>query len=190
MGTSGAKALQSLGFLTVIEDDQHGLFGGYLLLNIAGRPLEFHCTAPIKPNRAQQILYGPTLEPYLYGEQIAQTLVSKAKVEPLVLFTDRAPVVAVREYIQVPIGLVLSDNDQQKADGRKLEDPLNQEQSSRSSTFLIGRNRVGVAATYPDDRSMIEERLRPSGDLFNLVEPFQRIRDAIEEARGGGSKAA
>ena len=48
-----------LGFLTVLEHPQHGLFGGYLLLNLAGRPVEFHCTAPVKPNRAQQILYGP-----------------------------------------------------------------------------------------------------------------------------------
>ena len=41
-----------------------------MLLNLAGRPLEFHCTAPVKPNRVQQILYGPSLQPYLYGEQI------------------------------------------------------------------------------------------------------------------------
>ena len=67
-----AKSQPALGFLTVLEHSQHGLMGGYLVLNISGRPLEFHCTAPIKPNRAQQILYGPTLEPYLFGEQIGQ----------------------------------------------------------------------------------------------------------------------
>ncbi|MBL9124077.1 MAG: hypothetical protein JNG90_10630, partial [Planctomycetaceae bacterium] len=47
----------ALGFLTVVEHEQLGLIGGYLLLNLSGRPLEFHCTAPLKPNRAQQILY-------------------------------------------------------------------------------------------------------------------------------------
>lgn len=192
MGTSGAKALQSLGFLTVIEDDQHGLFGGYLLLNTAGRPLEFHCTAPIKPNRAQQILYGPTLEPYLYGEQIAQTLVSKAKVEPLVLFTDRAPVAAVREYIRVPVGLVLEIDGTGKEDGEQdaAHSREQKEQADARSPLWIGRNRVSVSATHADDRSIIEQRLRPSADLFDLAEPFQRIREAIEEARAGGSKAA
>ena len=49
-----------------------------VLLNAAGRPLEFHCTAPIKPNRAQEILYGPTLESFLYGEQIGQTLIGQS----------------------------------------------------------------------------------------------------------------
>ncbi len=67
------------GFLTVVEHPQYGLFGGYLILNTAGRPLEFHCTAPIKPNRAQEILYGPTLESFLYGEQIGQTLISQGE---------------------------------------------------------------------------------------------------------------
>jgi len=57
-------------------------------------PLEFHCTAPVKPNRAQQILYGPTLEPYLFGEQIGQSLLSKAAVEPEVICTDRPPALA------------------------------------------------------------------------------------------------
>ncbi len=92
MKTSDPKSKPALGFLTVIEDPQQGLFGGYLVLNMAGRPLEFHCTAPIQPNRAQQILYGPTLQPYLFGEQIAQTLFTKAKTQPLVLLADREPV--------------------------------------------------------------------------------------------------
>ena len=55
-----------------------------------GRPLEFHCTAPIKPNRAQEILYGPTLDAFLYGEQIGRTLLAEAKIEPLLVCTDRS----------------------------------------------------------------------------------------------------
>ena len=56
MSNIDAKSKPALGFLTVVEHPQYGLFGGYLVLNLAGRPLEFHCTAPIKPNRAQEIL--------------------------------------------------------------------------------------------------------------------------------------
>ena len=80
MSTMDAKSKPTLGFLTVVEHPQYGLFGGYLVLNTAGRPLEFHCTAPIKPNRAQEILYGPTLESFLYGEQIGQTLINQGGV--------------------------------------------------------------------------------------------------------------
>ena len=59
---NGQKSLPAIGFLTVTRDLEQGLFGGYLLLNALGRPLEFHCTAPVRPNRAQEILYGPTLD--------------------------------------------------------------------------------------------------------------------------------
>jgi len=48
------------GFLTAVDSPLHGLFGGYLVVDSLGRPLEFHCTAPVKVSRAQQILYGPT----------------------------------------------------------------------------------------------------------------------------------
>ena len=100
-----AKSL--LGFLTVVEHPQHGLFGGYLLLNLAGRPVEFHCTAPVKPNRAQQILYGPTLDDFIYGEQIGITLFHHAKANPLAICTDREPVLALAGLIDVPETLVL-----------------------------------------------------------------------------------
>ena len=70
----GPKSLLAIGFLTVTRDVEQGLFGGYLVLNFLGRPLEFHCTAPVRPNRAQEILYGPTLDPYLVGERIGQAL--------------------------------------------------------------------------------------------------------------------
>src|SRR6266436_3036219 len=107
MPADGAKSQSALGFLTVLEHAQHGLMGGYLVLNAAGRPLEFHCTAPIKPNRAQEILYGPTLEPFLYGEQIGRTLVEKSAVEVQLFCTDLAAVLAVREHVSPPVALVL-----------------------------------------------------------------------------------
>ena len=58
-----------LGFLTVIECARDGFVGGLLILNQLGRPLEFHCSVPVRPNRAQEILYGPTLCGFLCGER-------------------------------------------------------------------------------------------------------------------------
>ncbi len=96
----------SLGFLSVVCHEPHGLFGGYLLLNTAGRPLEFHCTAPVKPNRAQQILFGATLEPYLYGEHIGATLINKSQLVPMVVFVDMPAALAVRTHMKLPVGWV------------------------------------------------------------------------------------
>lgn len=92
-----------IGFLTIIEHPRHGFIGGYLVLNPAGRPIEFHCTTPVRANRAQEILYGSSLYPYLYGEQIAQTLVSKSKTTVNFLLTDQLPVLALQDFISFPV---------------------------------------------------------------------------------------
>ncbi|MCR4415700.1 MAG: hypothetical protein NUV77_25080, partial [Thermoguttaceae bacterium] len=193
MGDSKSKS--ALGFLTVIEDPDHGLFGGYLVLNPAGRPLEFHCTTPIKPTRAQQILYGPTLEPYLFGEQIGLTLVTKATAEPLVVCTDRPAVLAMREHVRVPVTLVLPP------DGTACDEPAGAAGSGEAGrwlrldtahggdrlvSFVFGRNRLAVPMAAEPDRELIVQRLAVCAEAFDLAEPFQRIREAIAEARRGG----
>ena len=182
---SDAKPKSSLGFLTVIEDPQHGLFGGYLVLNAAGRPLEFHCTAPIKPNRAQQILYGPTLEAFLYGEQIGQTLLAQAKHEPLLVCTDRRPLLAVREFSPLPVVLVLPGESEAIADGeqRLLRFDAAHSHAPKLAIVQFGRNRLAVPERAEDARRLIAERLGELGEAFDLAEPFQRIREAIEEAQ-------
>ena len=204
---SGAKSDSALGFLTIVEHPQDGLFGGYLVLNRAGRPLEFHCTAPIKPNRAQEILYGPTLGSYLYGEQIGQTLLANAKAQPEVVCTDREPALAVRDYVSVPVVLVLSPDDpdgpgaETQSDLQRPLDPGREDARERTertwrldaahggrralTAFRLGRNRLAVPEPGLDERRLVTERLSEISDWLDLAEPFQRIREAIEEARRG-----
>ena len=191
-----AKPKSALGFLTVVEDRQHGLFGGYLVVNTSGKPLEFHCTAPIKPNRAQEILYGPTLLPCLYGEQIGQALLVAAKVKPLVVCTDCRPALALGEYVDVPVVLVLPpegprdetageptslghSNKTWRIDGRHAD-------GLGLISFQLGRNHLALPAADTLGRELLTDRLAPMADSFDLAEPFDRIRDAIEEARQGG----
>ena len=81
MSVSESKSQISLGFLTVVDGGDMGCIGGYLVLNMGGRPLEFHCTAPVRANRAQQILYGQSLTPFIYGELIARALIDKAPTD-------------------------------------------------------------------------------------------------------------
>jgi hypothetical protein len=193
MSNIDAKSKPALGFLTVIEHPQYGLFGGYLVLNIAGRPLEFHCTAPIKPNRAQEILYGPTLQSFLYGEQIGQTLLQQASIAPLLVCTDQEPALAAREYAAVPIVLVLPPAGEAAAaeagstavgDGQTRVLRVDAAHPGpRLVTFQLGRNRLALPERAEEDRGLVTARLAEVADSFDLAEPFQRIRAAIEEAQ-------
>ena len=47
-----------LGFMETIEVEGRGHIGGLLITNQNGRPLEFQCTTPVRPNRPQEILLG------------------------------------------------------------------------------------------------------------------------------------
>jgi hypothetical protein len=181
MAARGSKAGARLGFLTVIEDSQHGVFGGLLLLNAAGRPLEFHCTTPLKPNRAQEILYGPTLRPYLYGEQIGAALVAKTATPPDVICVDMPALLAARPLIEPPVVLVACEEGGVAAQMRA--DPPHSD-AFRLHWFQIGRHRAAAHRDFASDQPLVAAHLEPLAD-FDLMEPFGRIREAIEEAQRG-----
>ena len=187
MSIGDTKSQPALGFLTILEHEGHGFVGGYLILNTSGRPLEFHCTAPVKPNRAQQILFGPTLESYLYGEQIGQTLLAKSSLDLLAVCTDVERALCVREYVSLPVALVLADEATAAATSTGATWPRRCGPSARARTlneFALGRNRLAVPNDRQTDRQSIAERLEGLAG-FDLAEPFERIRAAVEEAHKG-----
>jgi hypothetical protein len=190
MGSRERKSLPALGFLTVVEYEQHGFLGGYLVLNASGRPVEFHCTAPVKPNRAQEILYGPTLEPYVYGEQIAQALVKKSQLEPLIVCTDLTPVLAVREFVSCPVALVVSSPAPETTVEANVSGRVFRVDRAHAPAtapkFRLGRNELAVGAAWAADEQRIAETIAELADHFDLAEPFARIRGAIDEAQRSG----
>ena len=200
MRTIDPKPSPALGFLTVVEYPEHGLIGGYLVLNRAGRPLEFHCTAP---SQAQP---GPAdpLRPHAGALSVWRANrprpAEQATAEPAVICTDREPALAVREFVEVPVALVIPDGTRSGSRDPirlgRLNDPgalaaegrvyrLDSPHPSRAGppVFRLGRNCLAVSPLAAGDRELIASRLGDLAETFDLAEPFQRIREAIEEAR-------
>jgi len=146
------------------------------VLNTGGRPLEFHCTAPVKASRAQEILYGPTLRPYLCGEQIGFALVSKAKSDVLLVFTDDASAAGVRDFSSSPVVLVSTQD---------VAHSL-----SNALSFKLGSHNVALETRHSSDEPLILSRWKEHGHSLDLVEPFGRIREALEEAQKTARAAA
>ncbi len=155
----------AFGFLTAVDSTTHGTFGGYLLVDVLGRPLEFHCTTPVKVSRAQQILYGPTLHAHLHGLQIGATLLAEGSITPAVVLTDLETMLQVRPHTSLPVALVK----------RGAE--------SNGPGFALGDSRVQPHASDGQLESQIHERLRELATAVDLSEPFERIRAAIDEAQ-------
>ena len=143
------------------------LIGGYLVLNGLGRPLEFHCTEPVKPNRAQEILYGPTLRGFLCGEQIGQALFQHAQSTPELVLTDTEAMLTLRDFTEVPI-LGVSTGDSVVV-GRHI------------LSFCLGSNQVYVSQRRVADQERVEQVYREQIPDWDLREPFQRISEAIRE---------
>jgi len=163
MSTDRVSPSPAYGFLTTVDSPTHGLFGGYLLVDPAGRPLEFHCTAPVKVSRAQQILYGATLQGHMHGQQIGSTLIAEGSLTPLVVLTDVESMLAVRPHTHLPVALVTGP------DG--------------PGGFELGAARVSGPAGDESATVKLRETLAPLAAAVDLREPFERIRAALEEAQ-------
>ncbi|MCA9258136.1 MAG: hypothetical protein KDA61_02995 [Planctomycetales bacterium] len=174
--------MQAFGFLTVLEDSVHGVFGGYLVLSHHGRPLEFRCSTPVKASRAQEILYGPALRPYLWGEVVGKQLVSTAEVRAGVVLTDRAEMLALGLCIPEEVLYVAPagpEVDVAEADapirlGEKIE-------STGRSIYLAPTSLSNVAAQAASLAPLLAE--------VDPLEPFQRIRAALCEVGNLSSDA-
>ena len=209
---------ENLGFLTVIDQSPSSLTGGYLVLNRAGRPLEFHCTMPLAPDKIQQILYGDTLQPFLYGERIAQTLIHRSKLPVLSIFTDHAAVLPVHLLASFPIVYVFggdtkpeTDNDSPSAHeiSEELSESLkgfgidNSGLQTRSSCsddmpqiplvpgldtgiwqeVRIGNRLIAVPGAEETGREQLITEIKGAARTIDVLEPFARIRRALEEAK-------
>jgi hypothetical protein len=144
----------NLGFLTVLHE-ANGYVGGYLVTNTWGRPLEFRLSSAVQPNRVQQILYAGTLQSYICADLIGKALVDKAGVAVRLVVTDREAVLDLRLKLDVPV------------------------------TWLAGSGRETWSChpRFPGDAATVREMLQRLDTTFDLAEPFQRIREAIAEAR-------
>ena len=235
--TEDKKKNSYLGFLTALGNSRQGVIGGFLVLNMAGRPVEFHCTSPVRPNRAQEILYGETLESFVCGEQIAPALVGRAKLGLTAVLTNDPNMLPAVDLLNVPLGFVfrhipkeenvskLSDEQigpkngdetgalvestrsvASESSGEALQNDSNSEalffyesldvlpfvpgvDYSRWRETIRGKNRLALPTNFATDsqgKITFDEcvsRIVPFLRSIDAVEPFERIRLAVEEAQ-------
>jgi hypothetical protein len=186
------------GYLSAVESAEYGYFGGYLIVSSLGRPLEFHCTAPVRTNRAQDILYGPTLRSYLLGEQISSALLSAAQLTPQLILTDQPEAISAQRPTGIPMVLVLPLKScevgptlDRKADdfasSRSSKRP-NGERRSWSSPLAAFDYEVRYACGSESRPETIMELLTILAEGVDLSEPFGRIHEAIREAQRIGGQ--
>lgn len=175
MVQSSANASLSLGFLTIVQEGNSYL-GGYLVTNFWGRPLEFRLSSAVQPSRIHQILYGGTLEAYICGELIGKTLVEKGSSQPQLVVADRSIVLNMRPHVAMPVIWLPLGNDQAgESDQARCVRPASEKQLA-----------IYCSPTNEADAPVILDLLGRVEGAMDLAEPFQRIREAMGEARKMG----
>jgi hypothetical protein len=155
-----------LGFLTAVEDAERGMVGGLLVTNHFGRPLEFQCTTPLQPNRTQRILYGPTLRPYVLVEVIGRTLVEKVGVKPHLVLIEASELLELRQFVAVPVASLSIPGESTPPSPEGLP---------------VGKQWLRFHPNFAEDVALIRPRLAQVPDSADLLEPFDRIREALTE---------
>jgi hypothetical protein len=184
----------TFGYMSAWDWAEHGYFGGYLIVSGLGRPLEFHCTSPVRPNRAQQILYGPTLAEYLIADQIGPTLLRESKLHPHLLLVDHFCLLGLRPRGETPVARLLNRANEPNAAAawvaRKQSDGESVSAPAEEANPSIAASRICVADHLFEVAHVSEERATQVASLLallaariELAEPFERIHEAIREAQ-------
>ena len=171
-----AKGL-TLGFLTAVDLPGGGHVGGLLMTDRLGRPLEFQCTTPVRPDRTQQILYGATLTPYLLGEVIGGTLVRKAGVKPNLVLCESPAMLALRPHTDRAVARVEGDEIVEAHAGGP----------TGGSQMSVGGRTLHFHPAHGADREFLAARRDELPDHADLAEPFERVREALTETLKAGS---
>jgi hypothetical protein len=201
MNFLSVSAPLNLGFVTVLQE-ANGFLGGYLVTNSWGRPLEFRLSTAVQPSRVQQILYGDTLRPYICAELIGKTLVEKTATNAHIIVTDCRPVLDLRRLMEIPVVWLATSGDHSiplSPRGRVVRSEVAQEIGEASESDSppdcadivapVTSLPVGNVYCHPQfsaDKPEVCKLIERLPDALDLIEPFDRIRKAIGEARKMG----
>ena len=169
----------TIAYYTVVDDDRTGWTGGLLVLSGGGRPIEFQCTLPVRPSRAHEILFGPTLRDHLIGEVIGSLLVKKVRTPISLLCCDQPEALQIEAAVGFPVALVVEAAENE-------EGPISDETMAGFTSVPLVGSTLRVAMEQADQVRAITSKL---SDLPDAIEPFERIREAIKEAQSQIARA-
>jgi hypothetical protein len=184
MVPSAPPAALHLGFLTFVPEAT-GLVGGYLVTTAWGRPLEFRLTSAVQPNRVQQVLYGDTLTTYLHADLIGRTLIEKTTTPARLIITDSEAALELRPRFGLPVAWLTHEGDAEAVRRAEAGQALRPALAGRHGPLL-------VHPQFVEELPALTEMLSGLDPGLDLSEPFQRVREAVSEARalGGSSRVA
>lgn len=160
-------------------EDGKSYRGGILVVDISGKPLEFRCTSPIRPNPVQRTLYGDSLEPYMLVELMGKELLRSVRESIDLVLVNERWFLNVRDQVDTPtafirrqgVDLTAARGDTEGEAGALVDSP-----SGRFDPVVIEAFR-----DHLDDRETARLLLQKAAQHMDPVEPFERIMRALQK---------
>jgi len=171
------EELNNLAFVALAEVEDGVLRGGILVTDAHGKPVEFRCTSPIRPNAVQRTLYGGTLMPHIAVELVGKPLVQAVQASPDVVLVQQEEFLSLRPRCEKPLLLARRQGEDMQLSEESGKGQPEELLSSASGKF------APVVVTchwdYPDDIVQCKEGLGWMFSNCDLVEPFERVKTAL-----------
>src|SRR6185437_5771603 len=166
-------------FLGYMELDSGASYRGAILITDDwGKPLEFRCTAPVKPNAVQRTLYGQTLLPHVLVELIGAPLLSAVQEHPEVIIIQESLFFDLRHKTDTPVVRLRRQGADVKlsSDGAEKAKPLVMASESGKFDPIV----MEAHWQFAGDMDYSREKLRELFGRWDLVEPFERLTKGLE----------
>lgn len=171
------EEMKHIAFITLSEVEDGMLRGGILITDTNGKPLEFRCTSPIRPNAVQRTLYGSTLMPHIAVELVGIPLAQAVQASPDVLLVQQEEFISLRTKFNKPLLIARRQGEDLKlsdASGKNRPEEMISSPSNKFAPVV-----VSCHWNYPDDIVQCKEELGWIFSQCDLVEPFERVKKAL-----------
>ena len=166
-------------FLFSSTPSNDGYLGALLVTDSRGLPLEFRCTAPVKPTAIQKLLYGAHLEPHVAVNLCGVPLMESTRNSLCLLLVNRGYLLPIRAFAKCPVVYVTAVREPVKEALAELKP------DSPSEAVLdlpIGNGHLLKCqwhSSYADDKGAIVQHLTECQGHFDPIEPFERVTAAL-----------
>lgn len=153
--------------------------GAMLVTDDQTKPLEFRCTSPIRPTRLQKILYGKLLHPHMLIELIAIPLLRSATEQPDIILVRDKDLLNLQDQdtVNAPVVWIgVNEEDIGADEGGTDDSPLITSETGKFEPIVI-RGAPGKVEEVRTAKQLLTQVFA----RHNLLEPFERIRNALEQ---------
>jgi len=165
--------------------DGQGYYGGVLVADALGKPLEFRCTTEaVRPTKVQRTLYGESLLPCIATELIGAPLLQAVQVRPEVVLVPDQMLLELRPATTYPVLLV-----ERYGEAFEVTDAVEEEAAASEALLRSPQSRfqpvvLRAHPRYAADASEWRGRLAEAFGRMDLMEPFERVKTALEQLEG------